>query len=148
MLDLTQIFSNLIPENFFYYLKSIGILLLIIIWIFSVSYVMKDSLKRIKDTLTKTLLIILTIISGPVGLLIHLILRPSQTLSESTQAKLEKIILTKEFQNNFCPFCAGIIEKDYIFCPSCAKQITKHCNNCEKIVKKEFSVCPYCGNKE
>lgn len=146
--EIKQLILEIIPVRFFYYVKISIIFLFIIFWIFSISYVAKDASKRVKDTFIRILLIILTVIAGPVGLIIHLILRPSETLSEAIQTRLEKTILTKEFENNLCPFCSSVIEKDYIICPSCGKQLARHCIGCNRVIKKSFKICPYCGNAD
>lgn len=146
--EIKQLILEIIPVRFFYYVKASIIFLFIAFWVFSISYVIKDSQRRVNDKLIKTLLIILAVIAGPAGLIIHLILRPSETLSETVQMRLEKTILMKEFESNLCPFCSSIIEKDYIFCPSCGKQLAKQCAGCNRVIKKSFKICPYCGNAD
>lgn len=146
--EITQLIYEFIPQNFFYYAKLSAIILLAIIWILSISYVAKDANSRIKDKLTKTLLFMLAIISGPFGLFMHIILRPAETLFESNQNQLQKTLLLKEFKSNLCPFCSSPVDKDYIFCPSCSNQIAKECPQCGKIIKKSCKTCPYCGKSE
>lgn len=146
--ELSQILSEFLSGKFIYYTKIFLISLLAILWIFSISYVIKDGEKRITDKFTKILLIILVIISGPIGLIIHVILRPSETRDEKNQRKLEKVLFLKEFQTNLCPFCSSVIEKDYIFCPDCSKQVVKKCPNCGNLKKIQYKTCPYCGNND
>lgn len=146
--ELSQILSEFLSGKFIYYTKVFLISLLAILWIFSISYVVKDGEKRIADKFTKILLIILVIISGPIGLIIHVILRPSETRDEKNQRRLEKVMFLKEFQTNLCPFCSSVIEKDYIFCPDCSKQVVKKCPNCGNLKKIQYKTCPYCGNND
>lgn len=147
MNDINQIIIDFFSSKLVYYLKVFMFFLLALVWIFCISYVIKDSEKRTRDKFTKILLIILTVLAGPIGLIIHLILRPAQTLDESNQRKLEKVLFLKEFETNMCPFCSTVVEKDYQFCPSCAKRIIHQCQNCGNQIKVHYKICPYCGIK-
>ena len=146
--DINQIITDFFSSKFIYYLKVFTIFLLALVWLFCISYVVKDSVRRTRDKFTRALLIILTVLSGPIGLAIHLMLRPAETLDESNQRKLEKVLFLKEFETNLCPFCSAVVEKEYQFCPFCAKQITRQCQNCGNTVKIHFKACPFCGTKK
>lgn len=148
MNDLNQIITELFSSKLFYYLKVLAIFLIAAIWLFCVSYVIKDSQKRIRDKFTKILLAILAVLSGPIGLFIHMMLRPVETLDELNQRRLEKVLFLKEFETNLCPFCSAVVEKDYQFCPFCSKQILRQCPTCGNSVKIHFKTCPYCGAKK
>lgn len=148
MNDLNQIIKEFFSSKPFYYFKISAIFLTAVIWFFCVSYTIKDSQKRTKDKFTKTLLAILTILSGPIGLFIHIMLRPAETLSEVNQSKLEKVLFLKEFETNLCPFCSSVVEKDYQFCPFCAKQILRQCPCCGASMKIHYNACPRCGAKK
>lgn len=145
--DTNLIFNTIFPPQFFSFLKTAGLFLLAVLWIFSVSFVAKDLSKRTKDNFIKWLFIVTTVALGPLGFLIYLIVRPGMTLAEKNQSRLESSLLIKEFESNVCSKCSCLLKEDYLFCPSCATRIASKCPNCNRIVRVNCKVCPYCGSK-
>lgn len=44
-----------------------------------------------------------------------------------------------------CYNCEREIQKDYTYCPYCAKQVKIKCNKCQKTLVADWKLCPYCA---
>jgi RNA polymerase subunit RPABC4/transcription elongation factor Spt4 len=81
-----------------------------------------------------------------VGIPLHMILRPPQTLAEKYERSLEEEYLRRDIEEKFvCPECQRAIEPDFILCPHCHTSLRRRCGGCDRVVDLTWSVCPYCG---
>ena len=59
-------------------------------------------------------------------------------------------VLERELRNSviLCPNCRNLVERDYLICPSCTRELKKPCVNCERPLSMEWGTCPYCGTDQ
>jgi RNA polymerase subunit RPABC4/transcription elongation factor Spt4 len=137
--------SNLIPV-----LQLFGIVLgayLVLIWAASVLWAYRDIRRRSEDISVQVLAVCLVLILPFAGILLHLILRPPQTLSEKYERSLEEEYLRRDIEEKYvCPNCQRAVEPDFIVCPHCHTDLRRRCAACERVVDLTWSVCPYCGD--
>ncbi|MCX7938414.1 MAG: zinc ribbon domain-containing protein [Thermoflexales bacterium] len=82
------------------------------------------------------------------GILIYLMLRPRETLSEQyIRALEEEALLASIEQQEFCPTCGRRVDADMRFCPSCHTRLRKACPSCGRAVHLAWDLCPYCGQE-
>ena len=83
------------------------------------------------------------------GIVIYLILRPSQTLEDEYQYMLEEESLLQSIEERpVCPGCARQVDEKWLVCPNCHTKLKKVCSHCGKLMKLPWSLCPYCGTPE
>src|SRR5207253_754628 len=82
------------------------------------------------------------------GLLIYLILRPSNTLVEAYERSLEEESLLQDIESRLaCPNCQQRVQGDFLVCPNCLSQLKRQCPHCSKVLLLKWSVCPYCAHE-
>jgi RNA polymerase subunit RPABC4/transcription elongation factor Spt4 len=86
-------------------------------------------------------------IFGPLGMLIYLILRPQETLSDAYARTLEEEALLQDIteEQPVCPECKHRIEPDFIICPACHTELRKACPHCGRLMLLRWEICPYCA---
>jgi RNA polymerase subunit RPABC4/transcription elongation factor Spt4 len=113
----------------------------LIIWTF------RDMRLRSRDIFAQLLASLVVLIFGPLGLLIYLILRPQETLSEAYSRTLEEEALLQDIteEQPVCPGCKHKIEPDFIICPACHTELRKACPHCGRLMLMRWEICPYCA---
>jgi RNA polymerase subunit RPABC4/transcription elongation factor Spt4 len=80
------------------------------------------------------------------GMILYLILRPRETLSEIYERKLEEEALLQGIEERLaCPSCNRRIDEDYVVCPACHTRLKKGCVSCGRLLHLSWSICAYCG---
>ncbi len=119
---------------------------LVAFWIGFVFWTFNDIRARTTDWLTIILATLLVLVTGPIGILLYLLLRPKYTLIELYDRQLEEEALSRELTlHPVCPNCHKPVEPDWMFCPYCHTQLKKQCVSCGKLLDLEWDICPYCG---
>jgi len=144
MEEFQEILELIQASYFLKILKQSLWILFFIIWIGSISFVIKDAKKRYSKTKYQYLIVLLPLCLHLAGLLIYFLIRPATTKAERVY---EKEILSLEEDIDSCPYCKTEIKDKFIFCPNCGKEVFDHCPNCSKPVKKTWKYCPYCRTK-
>ncbi|MBC8262612.1 MAG: zinc ribbon domain-containing protein [Anaerolineales bacterium] len=138
-------------------LEDIGTILLAIVafisaftaafWASLVIWTFRDMRLRSRDIFAQLLASLVVLIFGPLGLLIYLILRPQETLSEAYARTLEEEALLQDIteEQPVCPECKHRIEPDFIICPACHTELRKACPHCGRLSLMRWEVCPYCA---
>lgn len=119
------------------------------LWVALIIWVTRDAINRSNSLLFHVFAICLNIILPVFGLIIYLIIRPSKPLLEKYFEELEYTALTSDKtaeETVECGHCKEVIEKDYLYCPFCTKQVKKKCSRCHKSFNCSWSICPYCGH--
>src|ERR671928_177524 len=81
------------------------------------------------------------------GVVLHMILRPRQTLTEKYERSLEEEYLRRDLEEKYvCPHCQRGIEPDFVMCPHCHTALRRRCGVCDRVVDLTWSICPYCGD--
>jgi len=120
-------------------------------WFSLIVWTFRDVRARSRDIFTQALGTLLVVPPPPVnlaGLILYVILRPRETLSEAYERSLEEEVLLQGIEDvEVCPACKELIEQDYMVCPQCYTQLRKKCPDCGCLMELNWTVCPYCGSK-
>ena len=137
-------------------LEDIGKILLAIVafisaftaafWMSLIIWTFRDMRLRSRDIFAQLLATLVVLIFGPLGLLIYLILRPQETLSEAYARTLEEEALLQDIteEQPVCSECKRRIEPDFILCPACHTELRKACPHCGRLMLMRWDICPYC----
>jgi hypothetical protein len=122
-----------------------GIVMLAALWLALIVWAYRDMRSRSRDTfaqLGSLLLVALLIIPG---LIIYLLIRPRETLSEAYERSLEEEALLQEIEEKpTCPGCGQHVQDNWQACPHCFTRLKKPCTNCHQMLELSWQVCPYC----
>jgi hypothetical protein len=136
-------------------LNSIGVALEIIVagatallvafWIGLALWTLRDIRARTRDVFAWILATVLVLVTGPIGLLLYLLLRPSETLAAVYDRQLEEEALLRDITSRrACPSCLSVTGPDWLICPHCKAELRRSCSSCDKPLEPEWTVCPYC----
>ena len=115
-------------------------------WFGLVVWTFRDIQRRSRDAVVQVLATLLVLFTGVLGVVLYLILRPSETLADSYQRSLEEEALIREIDAApSCPKCHYPVESDYIRCPTCGENLRKRCDACSQTLEIDWRICPYCG---
>jgi hypothetical protein len=121
---------------------------LVVFWFVVLYWVWLDSGERTSNKTVKISYVILVALLNIVGLLVYLIIRPSQTIEEIYWADLERRYLKYETAElGDCPKCGSQLFPGYTFCPNCRYKLKMKCPRCKTYVDKKNKFCPHCGQE-
>lgn len=127
----------------------LGILLggyLVLLWAASVLWAYRDIRSRSDDVSVQVLAAGLVFCLPFVGIPLHLILRPRETLAQKYERTLQEEYLRRDIEEPYvCPHCQRPIEPDFVLCPHCHTDLRRRCTSCSRVVDLTWSICPYCG---
>ena len=116
------------------------------LWLSLVIWTYRDIRHRTHDPLARILAILVVAILFLPGIVIYLILRPSNTLEEEYQQSLEEEALLQAIEEpELCPGCGRKVKEDWLVCPSCHTRLKKTCHHCGKLLELSWNLCPYCA---
>jgi RNA polymerase subunit RPABC4/transcription elongation factor Spt4 len=120
---------------------------LIALWVSMIIWTFRDVRSRSRDVFAIALATLMTVVFGPLGLLLYLLLRPKETLAEVYERSLEEEALLQDLeQRAVCPGCRRRIEEAWQVCPNCHTILKKTCLNCGQLLHLRWSICPYCAS--
>jgi RNA polymerase subunit RPABC4/transcription elongation factor Spt4 len=144
-LDIRSLITNVVPI-----LTIIGWALgayIVLLWAASVLWTYRDIHARSEDVVVQVLAVALALLLPFAGVVLHMILRPRQTLTEKYERSLEEEYLRRDLEEKYvCPHCQRGIEPDFVVCPHCHTALRRRCGACDRVVDLTWSVCPYCGD--
>lgn len=121
---------------------------LVVFWFVVLYWVWLDSGERTSNKTVRISYVILVAVLNIVGLLIYLIVRPSQTIEEIYWADLERRYLKYETAElGDCPKCGSQLFPGYTYCPDCRYKLKIKCPRCKVYVDKKNKFCPHCGQE-
>jgi RNA polymerase subunit RPABC4/transcription elongation factor Spt4 len=133
-------------NNFFLVLAAWSAAFLAALWLSLVIWTYRDIRRRARDPLARILAVLVTAVLFIPGIVIYLILRPSQTLEDEYQHTLEEEALLQSIEeSSICPGCSRRIRDNWILCPSCHTKLKKSCQECGRLMELPWNLCPYCG---
>ncbi len=142
---IRSLLTNLLPV-----LSLIGIAVaayVVLLWAASVLWTYRDIRNRSEDVVVQVLAVALALLLPFAGVVLHMILRPRQTLTEKYERTLEEQYLRRDLEDQYvCPHCQRAIEPDFIICPHCHTSLRRRCQSCDHVVDLTWSICPYCGD--
>jgi len=119
---------------------------LILLWAASVLWAYRDIRSRSDDVVVQVFAVSLVLLLPFAGIVLHMILRPRQTLGEKYERTLEEQYMRRDLEEPYmCPHCQRGIEPDFILCPHCHTSLRRRCETCSHVIDLTWSVCPYCG---
>lgn len=118
---------------------------LAVLWLALVVWAYRDMRARSRDTLAQLLVGLLVLLLNLPGVLIYVLLRPRETLSEAYERSLEEEALLQEIEEKpTCPGCGQRIQANWQACPHCHTRLKKQCYNCANMLELSWNLCPYC----
>jgi RNA polymerase subunit RPABC4/transcription elongation factor Spt4 len=121
--------------------------LLTALWISLIIWTFRDMRARSRDPFAQILAALVVALLPGVGLVVYLILRPSETLAEAYERALEEEALLQEIEERpACPGCSRTVDPDWILCAHCHTRLRKACPDCNEMMDLHWTLCPHCGN--
>jgi RNA polymerase subunit RPABC4/transcription elongation factor Spt4 len=83
-------------------------------------------------------------------------LRPGKSIYEKYTEEIEenlgilseivhdRLDLSAENPQYFCPNCQWPVDPDYSLCPECHIKLQATCHSCHKDIRTGWKICPYC----
>ena len=122
-----------------------GIIILAALWLALIVWAYRDMRSRSRDTFAQLGSLILVALLTIPGLIIYLLVRPRETLSEAYERSLEEEALLQDIEEKpTCPGCGQRIQDNWQACPHCFTRLKKPCTNCHQMLELSWQVCPYC----
>jgi RNA polymerase subunit RPABC4/transcription elongation factor Spt4 len=122
--------------------------LLAAVWLSLVIWTFRDMRARSRDPFAHILATLVVAILPVIGLVVYLILRPRETLTEAYERALEEEALLQEIEEKpVCPGCSRTTDRNWLLCPHCHTRLRKACPDCNSLMELQWTLCPYCGNQ-
>lgn len=144
---LLDFIDNIGNVNFSFVTKFL-LVCLILFWLVVLYWVWLDVSERTTNPYTRILSVVLVLVLNVVGLVIYLLVRPSQTIEEIYWADLERRYLKYEtVELGDCPKCGSQLYPGFKFCPECKYKLKIKCTSCGIHVQRDCKYCPNCGEE-
>jgi hypothetical protein len=119
----------------------------VILWIGTIVWTYRDIRERTRDGWSQTVAVALVVLFNIPGLVLYLILRPGETLSEAYERRLENEAIRRDLaeQLRSCPSCSRPAQEDFLVCPYCRARLREACSSCGKALELAWAACPYCA---
>lgn len=129
--------------------KVVGYSLMALLWLYVALMIYKDAEHRyLEGSRVKYYWLVAVVLSGPLGWLLYIALRPPVDLDESYLQRVEERYLSFESRGlGYCAKCGDGVDPDFLYCTGCGAKIRERCKKCERVVEKIYSFCPSCGAK-
>jgi RNA polymerase subunit RPABC4/transcription elongation factor Spt4 len=120
------------------------------VWISVIIWAFRDIRSRSRDVFAQILATAMVLLFFPLfpfpGLILYMLLRPRETLSEVYERSLEEEALLQGIEERLaCPGCNRRIEEDFMVCPTCHTRLKKACPACGQLLHLRWNICPFCG---
>lgn len=126
-----------------------AIVLLAALWLALIVWTYRDMRSRSRDTIAQIGSAILVALLLVPGLIIYLLIRPRETLSEAYERSLEEEALLQEIEEKpTCPGCGQRVQTAWQACPHCFTRLKKPCIHCHQMLELSWQVCPYCTTQQ
>jgi RNA polymerase subunit RPABC4/transcription elongation factor Spt4 len=119
---------------------------LVAFWVGLAIWALRDIRARTRDIFAWVLATLLVLVTGPIGALLYMLLRPRETLAQVYDRQLEEEALLRDITSRrACPTCQTVTEPDWVVCPRCRTELRQRCSVCQKPLEMDWTACPYCG---
>ena len=146
--DIILDFFDFVGNIDFNMFGTLFIVALVVFWLVIIGWVWVDSSERTSKKGLKIGYILLVIFFNIFGLIIYLIIRPSETIEEIYWEDLERRYLKYETSElGDCPRCGSQLYPGYVFCTDCGYRLKVKCPQCGVLIDKDHVFCEYCGFK-
>ncbi len=121
----------------------------VVLWLGAAFWAYRDMRRRTHDLIapfaSAAMVVAFTPLLFPAAFLVHLVLRPPETLEERSEHELRRAILESEAVGTACLTCGSAVAEDWLLCPTCATRLRRRCPQCERLVELTWDVCAWCG---
>ncbi|HPP18878.1 MAG TPA: zinc-ribbon domain-containing protein [Candidatus Dojkabacteria bacterium] len=146
--DIILDFFDFVGNIDFNMFGTLFVVALVVFWLVIIGWVWVDSSERTSKKGLKVGYILLVIFFNIFGLIIYLIIRPSETIEEIYWEDLERRYLKYETSElGDCPRCGSQLYPGYVFCTNCGYRLKVKCPQCGVLIDKDHVFCEYCGFK-
>ncbi len=115
-------------------------------WLALILWTWRDMRQRSRDPLAQIAASLVVAVLGIFGLVIYVMLRPSETLAEAYERSLEEEALLQNIEERpLCPGCGRTTKDDWQVCPHCHTRLKKACASCGELLDLAWNLCPYCA---
>lgn len=132
------------------YLKTAALVLgaYYVLLLFAIAvWTYRDIRSRTQDITAQVLAVALVLVLQLPGLVLYLLMRPKQTLSEKYERALEEEYLRRDIEDDHvCPNCQRGVDAEFIVCPYCVTELRRRCRHCDRTIDLTWQICPYCGS--
>jgi RNA polymerase subunit RPABC4/transcription elongation factor Spt4 len=126
-----------------------GGVILAALWLAMILWTYRDMRSRSRDGLSQLLVSAIVALLTVPGLLIYLMLRPRETLTEAYERSLEEEALLQEIEEKpSCPACGQRTHDSWQVCPNCHTRLKKACMKCGKSLELSWNICPHCATPQ
>jgi RNA polymerase subunit RPABC4/transcription elongation factor Spt4 len=120
------------------------------VWVSVIIWAFRDIRARSRDIFAQILATLMVLLFFPLfpfpGLILYLLLRPRETLSEIYERSLEEEALLQGIEERMaCPGCNRRIEEQFMVCPTCHTRLKKACPACGRLLHLRWNICPFCS---
>ena len=146
--DIILDFFDFVGNIDFNMFGTLFVVALVVFWLVIIGWVWVDSSERTSKKGLKVGYILLVIFFNIFGLIIYLIIRPSETIEEIYWEDLDRRYLKYETSElGDCPRCGSQLYPGYVFCTNCGYRLKVKCPQCGVLIDKDHVFCEYCGFK-
>ena len=119
----------------------------VVLWLGTIVWAYRDIRGRTHDAWTQTVSIFIVVAFNLPGLILYLVLRPQETLSDIYERRLEAEALMRDLPQPqpACPSCKHSVDSDFLVCPNCRTRLREACANCARALELSWAACPYCA---
>lgn len=140
---------GIFDNNLLLILAIYGVVILIALWVSMVIWAYRDMRSRSRDALAQLFVALVVALLNLPGLLVYILMRPRETLSEAYERSLEEEALLQEIEEKpTCPGCNHRVQTDWQVCAHCHTQLKKACIHCDHLLELAWKICPYCANEQ
>jgi hypothetical protein len=128
-------------------MRNLGIFLLVVLWLATAYWVLKDARRRIEDPWLVAMAALLGLVPPFLGPIIYLFFRPPEYLVDVQERELEIRAMEERLARGtlHCPVCRARVEPSYLVCPVCTTRLKQACESCDAPLEAIWQVCPYCA---
>lgn len=132
-------------SEFLQILTWLGGFFLLTVWVCLVFWTYRDIQKRTTSPTLKLISVLISFIFFIPGVLLYLIVRPSETQEQEYQRTLEEEALLQSLDDfDLCPGCNRHVKEEWMVCPTCHTRLKKICPHCGKPMELAWDICPFC----
>ena len=118
-------------------------------WLGIVLWTWRDMRARSRDVLAQGAAALMVAVLNVFGLILYLMLRPRETLSEAYERSLEEEALLQGIEEKpICPGCGRPSNANWQVCPHCHTRLKKPCVQCGQLLDLPWNLCPYCATPQ
>jgi len=122
------------------------VLFLVVIWLALIYWTYQDVKRRVDDQVLIACAVGASLFPY-IGTIVYTILRPPEYMEDERERELDTKaaeLRLRQLRERSCPHCEYPIERTFIRCPSCQRQIKEPCKACGEPLDPRWPVCPYC----